>query len=59
MSAIDIRKIWADPELTAEYHDLLTEIRSLDAGIPVPPLNHVAALSEMRRILSELQVADI
>lgn len=33
----DIRKIYADRDLIAEYKELETSIRSLDAGIPIPP----------------------
>jgi hypothetical protein len=55
MSTIDIRKIYANPELLETYRALELEIRSLDAAIPIPPPVHVAALTEMRGILAALQ----
>ena len=56
--ALDIRKIYASPELLARYNDLVTEIRSLDSGIPIPPPVHMTALTELKRILADLQVAE-
>jgi hypothetical protein len=55
MSALDIRKIYASPALQAEYNELLTEIRSLDSGVPVPPPVHVSALAYMRGLLVSLR----
>lgn len=55
MTTRDIRKIYASKELQAEYNELLTEIRALDSGIPVPPPVHVAALKHMRGILDSLK----
>ena len=58
MTVRDIRKIYASPELQAQYNELLTEIRSLDVGIPVPPPTNVAALDHMRGILHSLKSED-
>ena len=55
MKPRDIRKIYTDPALIAEYNGLEAEIRSLDAGYPLPPPVHVAAIEEMRGILRALQ----
>ena len=58
MKPRDIRKIYADPALIAEYNELEFEIRSLDIGRPIPPPVHVAALDEMRGILRQLQACE-
>jgi hypothetical protein len=51
----EIRKIYTDPALMAQYQELADEIRTLDWRAEIPPPVHYAALDHMREVLAQLK----